>query len=476
MKKSHTLALAFIIALSSCTNKASFDNLAQFENKAPSKLLEDPVIGKAIRKIVPSDMMSCLNETFDYMPDLYKMNDGSIGQRQEGSHVDNWRYSFLRVSLDGDIDILHTCENPDNTSTYIMHTNRGLDAPPPTELKEYLDGLNSTLGKPIQQIIMTDGQNNLKIASATLASRTKSESKSLDNQKTIATAFSEIVCDLEGIKTGYYDRSFPASLKNLDTDSVCNAIDAVHKKLEKTSAETLDSICEPVDEYAKEKGGHNETYNWLSGFESDPQSQKMMKMLKLCDPNNRKNSSKELVADVQLNMYSAGMIKEGLFIKSKCPAILIEMASESGKNRGYVLQGLNGCENLSTYNNSKPYPGNEIISKYSYDGEIPNDFVKNGEIKPFYRKNQSETSFKETEESKSEPSSQTKEITSSAPTGGIGQRYANAAADQLERASHPACQAQAAVLRSLANSGNPDFVITAQVDAIIGHLPDICAY
>lgn len=68
-----------IATITGCDKKQEFNNLDYFKDKAPSELLSDPVIGKVMKSIIPAEQMKCLDDTFNYMPDISKFPDGSIG-------------------------------------------------------------------------------------------------------------------------------------------------------------------------------------------------------------------------------------------------------------------------------------------------------------------------------------------------------------------------------------------------------------
>jgi hypothetical protein len=54
-------------------------------------------------------------------------------------------------------------------------------------------------------------------------------------------------------------------------------------------------------------------------------------------------------------------------------------------------------------------------------------------------------------------------------------QYAESLAVALERNPHPACQAVASTIRSMARPGNPDYIRMRQIDSVFGHAPQMCA-
>lgn len=448
-------------------------------------MLKDPVIGKVIREIVPSDKMICLDDTFNYMPDLSKMSDGSIGGSASGSHAEGWRYTFLRVSPDGEVDILHACEdithnkttNTTNPLTYILHTNRDLNSAPPVTLKEWLDSVTGTVVKEIDNLIVTDGKKNLKISPEELAARSVAGSTSLDKQTTVINKLSDLSCDFKkSIKYGVYDNAIPESVTNLIQNEICVAIEDTYKKMVTSGDKATENLCKVADDMALDKGGYDEAVNWINRVteQGDP----LRNLVNNCAPNRRDDYNKRTVSDMNFNIYSAGTIKHWF---RECPAVLIEIALSSGRSRGYYLHGLGSCDSVSTFKSFyKPNHGNELIKDYEYDGALPANFVKGGKEQPFYSEHVADTKPPPDPESRSQQQSvapqQSTSSNSNVPSGSFGKRYADSAANLFEKSGNPACQTLAYTIRSLGSSGNPDYIIQKQVDSIIDHAPDACAY
>ncbi len=104
-----------------------FSNIATFDNKAPNDLVADLTIGKVIRSIVPQAQLKCMDEIFNYMPDLQLSKDGSVSAQSMGSHADNWMIGYVNASPTGEVDIVLQCDpQADNKPPYLYFTTRNI--------------------------------------------------------------------------------------------------------------------------------------------------------------------------------------------------------------------------------------------------------------------------------------------------------------------------------------------------------------
>ncbi len=109
-----------------------FPDIANFEKKAPNDLVADLTIGKVIRSIVPQAQLKCMDEIFNYMPDLQLSKDGSVTAELNGSHADNFMVGYVNASPTGEINIVLQCLPPDD-KPHRYFTNRDIagEAPAP---------------------------------------------------------------------------------------------------------------------------------------------------------------------------------------------------------------------------------------------------------------------------------------------------------------------------------------------------------
>jgi hypothetical protein len=474
--------------LSGCSGdkKQHFTNLSSFDKKAPAELLSDPVIGEVFRQLVPREQMGCLKDNFDSMWDLDKNLDGSIGITLNGSHAEGWHYATMLLTPEGEINLIISCvkaaydknrkpyDQP--KSDYLYFTNRDLNKTVPKVIQIWL---STEAANEVGEITMTNGHKKMKISPEELTNRTSANvAKSLSDQSSRPSKLTDISCKFQNslIKYGFYDNPIPESVKDLKESNVCDAIEETYKKMVISGDESAENMCKVADGVASDKGGYDEAVNWINRItvQGDP----LRNLVNNCAPNRRDDFKKRAVRDMHFNIYSAGTIKHWF---RECPAVLIETAMTSGKSRGYYLHGLGSCDSVSTFKSFyKPNHGNELIKNYEYDGALPANFVKGGKEQPFYSehdtKSPPEPDLSSQQQSTISAPQQSTSRNLNTPSGSFGKRYADSAASLFERSRIPGCQTLAYTVRSLGNSGNPDYIIQKQVDSIIDSAPDACAY
>lgn len=450
-----------IATITGCDKKQEFNNLDYFKDKAPSELLSDPVIGKVMKSIIPAEQMKCLDDTFNYMPDISKFPDGSIGAEQSGSHADSWRYSYMRLTKDGDIDLIQTCsDDTEHLKPYMFYTNRDIKEPVPESIKEWLA---SNAEREIGDIIITDGKNKITISPDDLLHRNKvNGATSLSEQKTLIKSFAETSCNNPPLKYGYYNDGFSKTITTLDNTQVCEAIEKARKNLLSSIDKGSNNYCEIADDIAKEKGGYDAAREWINTIELNQNEMVLRTLVNACHPSNREKFVANLAAETKINLYSAGTIHSTF---RTCPAVMFEISSKEGGNKLYYLQGLDSCNQISTMPiATKEHGGDDIFNDYKYDGLMPTYFIFNGKTKAFYGNTIGTPQSNQTTQTQQTSNHQS------------GRRYALAVADQLSSNQIQACQLLGSTIRSLANSGNPDYIIERQVDSVLNHAPSVCLY
>ena len=135
----------------------SFGNLKELKDKPPSDFLKDVEIGKVLRSIVPQTQFKCLDDAFNYMPDLSLETDGSLQSQLSGSHADQWTRSFISATPNGELNVILQCNSDE--SNYQFFTNTDLNTPTPKSILNWFYGLPSG----VTTVTKSDGKSSVDI-------------------------------------------------------------------------------------------------------------------------------------------------------------------------------------------------------------------------------------------------------------------------------------------------------------------------
>lgn len=182
-----SLSLVLLIIftnLSACSKKTElthFTNISTYDKKAPGDLLNDPVIGSEFKKLVPAEQRVCLDDLFNYMPDLEIKQDGSLEAIMYGSGSENHIVAYLDLTPQGNLDLVMTCaEGSLSAKPYIYFTNRELKNPT-IKLKDWLEAIQYE----IASLTITNGKQSLQATVATFINRSKSDSALALSQQSV---------------------------------------------------------------------------------------------------------------------------------------------------------------------------------------------------------------------------------------------------------------------------------------------------
>lgn len=182
----------------------AFSDITSFKNKAPEELKKDDAIGKVLRNIVPQAQFQCLDEAFNYMPDLSLASDGSIQSSLSGSHADNWMEAFISVFPGGEVNVVLQCEpGKDSGKEYLFFTNNSIDAPTPKPILDWFYSLpsgNSIVrksdGRTSRQMSASSFlENQLAEAAKPLSAQNASVDSSMPSSRTSTVGTAQFVGD-----------------------------------------------------------------------------------------------------------------------------------------------------------------------------------------------------------------------------------------------------------------------------------------
>ena len=155
------LSLLFAAGCSPKADGSTFSNLQRFKGKAPSTLLADPEVGPVIRKLVPQNRSKCLDDAFNYMPDLTVDGDKFVHAQLDGSHASNFMEAYISAAPSGEVYVLLRCESMTTSKgTHLLFTNADPKSPMPDAIKQ----LVVDNGGQNDVIIAAHGQTTTKIA------------------------------------------------------------------------------------------------------------------------------------------------------------------------------------------------------------------------------------------------------------------------------------------------------------------------
>lgn len=112
--------------------------LAAFNGKPPNDLVHDAAVGKVIRSIVPQAKFQCMDDLFNYMPDLEAKNDGAVQGLLNGTGSHNFREAFVSASPNGKVSIVLNCSSEPLNKVFEFYSNAGSNEPTPKEIQDWL--------------------------------------------------------------------------------------------------------------------------------------------------------------------------------------------------------------------------------------------------------------------------------------------------------------------------------------------------
>lgn len=153
---------------------AQFKGLANFNGKPAWDLVKDDVIGKRIKEIVPQSQFKCMDDIFNYMPDLELQSDGSVQASLNGAHVDQFMEAFISASPNGSINVVLNCD-PQSIpkGKYQFFTNQEPQADPAKEVLEWI----YVVGSDDDKVLRSDGEKMVEIPFGKFVQAVTPESK-----------------------------------------------------------------------------------------------------------------------------------------------------------------------------------------------------------------------------------------------------------------------------------------------------------
>lgn len=153
--------ILFSLLACACSDATKFGNLDALKDKAPADLRANKSIDSVVKSIVPQDKFKCLDEAFNYMPDLTLMPDGSVQSLLNGSNADGNRLAFISASPQGVVSVVLNCSQDEKDFSYF--TNAAASASMP---KALTDWFYSSLNRD-STVTKSDGKTFEKLAATT---------------------------------------------------------------------------------------------------------------------------------------------------------------------------------------------------------------------------------------------------------------------------------------------------------------------
>jgi hypothetical protein len=136
-----------------------FKDLERFKGKPPMDLVNDDLVGKAIRAVVPQSQFKCMDKVFDNIQDLYMETDGSVTSLGEGSHADNWEKSYISIKPNGAVNVVLQCGPKE---MFQFFTNESSSATPSKSILDWM----YKVGSEGDMITKSDGKERVEVSYA----------------------------------------------------------------------------------------------------------------------------------------------------------------------------------------------------------------------------------------------------------------------------------------------------------------------
>lgn len=137
------------------SEQPKFPNVKSFGGHPPWDLVKDEVIGKVIRSLVPPSQFKCMDDLFNYLPDLELIPDGSVEASTTGEHAAQFTRSFISVSPDGVIHLGLECDFNEHIAHKFQYFTNSKSATPPQSVLGWLYEASTARDK----IVRSDGKN-----------------------------------------------------------------------------------------------------------------------------------------------------------------------------------------------------------------------------------------------------------------------------------------------------------------------------
>jgi hypothetical protein len=142
---------------------AAVPNLERFNGKPPGDLLNDELIGKVIRAVVPQSQFKCMDDIFNYMHDLEIDSSGTVTANMGGSHADQFMEAFISVAPGGVVNVVLQCDpQRDPKGKYQFFTNEGIRAATPKAILDWM----YVVGRDGDTVTKSDGKEQIDISYA----------------------------------------------------------------------------------------------------------------------------------------------------------------------------------------------------------------------------------------------------------------------------------------------------------------------
>lgn len=147
--------VVFLVLVTGCDKAASivtsdkYKNLQRFVGKGPNALLADPQIGHVIAGLVPEPLNTCMDDVFNYAPDIERLDNGTIRTSANGSRVDSQRVGYVSVEPSGRIDVILWCDH--NRDYYFWYSTAPLEKNASPDLIAWARLVGSGNGPPLRR-------------------------------------------------------------------------------------------------------------------------------------------------------------------------------------------------------------------------------------------------------------------------------------------------------------------------------------
>lgn len=136
------------------SEQPKFPNVKSFGGHPPWDLVKDEVIGKVIRSLVPPSQFKCMDDLFNYLPDLELMPDGSVEASTTGASFERMTKAFISASPDGVVHIGLECIG-ERSSDRMQYFTNSKNVTPPKSVLGWMYGGSTAEYK----IVRSDGKN-----------------------------------------------------------------------------------------------------------------------------------------------------------------------------------------------------------------------------------------------------------------------------------------------------------------------------